>query len=58
MIHNPFEVNESDVQQVQLEPISVEIDEEKKYIIQKEIIQTGSVSCFLQRYYYISILIG
>jgi hypothetical protein len=47
LIPNQFEISENDVQQQQSQPISVEVGEEVKKIIQKETVQTGAVSYFL-----------
>jgi hypothetical protein len=44
LFSNPFSIIENDVQQTGSEPIAVEIEEEKKKLIQKETVQTGSVS--------------
>jgi hypothetical protein len=41
---NPFEFTENDIAQEELQPMIIEVEEEKKKIIQKENIQTGSVS--------------
>lgn len=41
---NSLEVTENDVPKTESEPITVEIEEEKKKLIQKETIETGSVS--------------
>lgn len=43
-IHNPFRFSETDIEPDESEPMIVEIEEEKKKIIQTETIQTGSVS--------------
>jgi hypothetical protein len=47
LISSPFEISEDDVDQDGSQPISVEVAEETKKIIQKEIVQTGSVSYLL-----------
>jgi DNA repair protein RadC len=41
---NPLEMAENDVQPAASEPVAVEIEEEKKNLIKKETVQTGSVS--------------
>ncbi|CAF3642109.1 unnamed protein product [Adineta steineri] len=43
LIDNPLEINENDGAPELLQPISIEIEDDKKKIIQKETIQTGSV---------------
>ncbi|CAF1436131.1 unnamed protein product [Rotaria sordida] len=43
LVSNPLEITKNDVQQTELQPITVEIEEEKKKLIQKETVQTGSV---------------
>ena len=43
-IHNPFRFSESDIEQDESQPMTLEIEEDKKKIIQTETIQTGSVS--------------
>ncbi|CAF3495114.1 unnamed protein product, partial [Rotaria sp. Silwood1] len=43
LIHNSFEFTDTNIQQDELQPIIIEIEEEKKKIIQNEAIQTGSV---------------
>jgi len=48
LISSPFEIAEDDVHQDGSQPISIEVAEETKKIIQKEIVQTGSVSYLLQ----------
>lgn len=50
LFSNPLEVTENDVQKIESEPIIVEIEEEKKKLIQKETIETGSVSSDLLLY--------
>lgn len=46
-MHNAFEFNEIDIQQEEAQPSAIDIEEEEKEkIIQKEAIQTGSVSFF------------
>jgi hypothetical protein len=44
LISNAFNIIENDVQQDESEPINIEVEDEMKKIIQKETIQTGSVS--------------
>jgi hypothetical protein len=60
LIHNPFQFPENDVQQDESQPVPIEIEEEKEKIIQKEVIQTGSVSCpvFSSLEYYDWIIIN
>lgn len=43
-IANPFDFNTDDIEQEEAQPIPIEIEDEKKKIIQKENIQTGSVN--------------
>jgi hypothetical protein len=45
-IDHPFEFNENDIVQEELQPMIIEVEDEKKKIIQTETIQTGSVSGF------------
>ncbi|CAF4075111.1 unnamed protein product, partial [Rotaria sordida] len=43
LTHKSFEFTDDNIQQDELQPIIIEIEEEKKKIIQKETVQTGSV---------------
>jgi hypothetical protein len=45
LFSNPFEITKNDAQKTESGPTKVEIEEEKKKLIQKETVQTGSVSC-------------
>jgi hypothetical protein len=47
LIHNQFESPDNEIEQDESQPMILEIEDEKKKIIQKETIHTGSVSCFL-----------
>jgi hypothetical protein len=48
LIHNSFKFDEDDIQPEEAQPAPIEIEEEvKEKIIQKEVVHTGSVSCFL-----------
>jgi hypothetical protein len=54
LVSNPLEINENDVQQTELQPITVGIkEEEQKKLIQKETVETGSVSSNL--FFYVII---
>jgi len=46
LIHNPFQFSDNDIQQDESETATIEMEEEKEKIIQKEVIHTGSVSYF------------
>jgi len=46
-IRNAFEFTENEIEQDESQSDTIEIEEEKEKIIQKETIQTGSVSYFL-----------
>jgi hypothetical protein len=46
LIHNPFQFSDSDILQDESQPATIEMEEEKEKIIQKEVIHTGSVSCY------------
>ena len=50
LFSDPIEITENDVKKTESEPIIVEIEEEKKKLIQKETIETGSVSSDLLSY--------
>jgi hypothetical protein len=49
LIHNQFESPDNEIEQDESQPMILEIEDEKKKIIQKETIQTGSVSSFFPR---------
>jgi hypothetical protein len=48
VVPNPFDFIANDAQQDESQPISIEVEEETTKIIQKETVQTGSVSYFLR----------
>ncbi len=54
LVSNPLEITENDVQQTELQPITVGIKEEQKKLIQKETVETGSVSSNL--FFYMLLL--
>jgi len=43
LVQNPLEITDNTLQQNESKPLPIEIGEEKKKLIQKETVQTGSV---------------